>query len=240
MPTEHLTGGINGSKEAAFRTWLVDLFQDAGPHPSGSRILGSLWLALNAHEGSHRCLGRCSMTTEQNYRRSAVTRDIRSSSVNDMGDIPTRQKLLNDLLPKLPLHEGVRSDHTYESGRRYSGALGVNCEIEKPLFERHCQGVLHVAGTEPSSVRPIEVGVFHCNVRWVTDDGMILLTKKLPNLLSVLYIVVVLKWIVFKCTLNSKLYKSLSAIAREVTGTKWNGFLFFGCAAENGGANEER
>ena len=29
---------------------------------------------------------------------------------------------------------------------------------------------------------------------------------------------------------EGKLYKSLSAIAREVTGTKWNGFLFFGCA----------
>ena len=39
---------------------------------------------------------------------------------------------------------------------------------------------------------------------------------------------------------EGKLYKSLSAVAREVTGTKWNGFLFFGCAAENGGANEER
>ena len=39
---------------------------------------------------------------------------------------------------------------------------------------------------------------------------------------------------------DGKLYKSLSAIALEVTGTKWNGFLFFGCAAENGGTNEKR
>ena len=39
---------------------------------------------------------------------------------------------------------------------------------------------------------------------------------------------------------EGKLYRSLSAIAREVTGTKWNGFLFFGCAANNGGANEKR
>jgi hypothetical protein len=39
---------------------------------------------------------------------------------------------------------------------------------------------------------------------------------------------------------EGQLYKSLSAIAREVTGTKWNGFLFFGCAANNGGVNEER
>jgi hypothetical protein len=39
---------------------------------------------------------------------------------------------------------------------------------------------------------------------------------------------------------EGKLYKSLSAIAREVTGTKWNGFLFFGLAAGEGGVNEKR
>ena len=39
---------------------------------------------------------------------------------------------------------------------------------------------------------------------------------------------------------EGQLYKSLSAIAREVTGTKWNGFLFFRCAADNGGTNEKR
>jgi hypothetical protein len=39
---------------------------------------------------------------------------------------------------------------------------------------------------------------------------------------------------------DGKLYKSLSAIAREVTGSKWNGFLFFGCAGNNGGTNEKR
>jgi hypothetical protein len=30
-------------------------------------------------------------------------------------------------------------------------------------------------------------------------------------------------------------YRSLSAIAREVTGTKWNGFLFFNCVATEEG-----
>ena len=39
---------------------------------------------------------------------------------------------------------------------------------------------------------------------------------------------------------EGKLYKSLSAIAHEVTGTKWNGFLFFGCSADNGVPNEKR
>jgi len=32
---------------------------------------------------------------------------------------------------------------------------------------------------------------------------------------------------------DGRLYRSLSAIAQEITGTKWNGFLFFGCAKES-------
>jgi hypothetical protein len=36
---------------------------------------------------------------------------------------------------------------------------------------------------------------------------------------------------------QDRVYKSLSAVARQVTGTQWNGFLFFGCAAHG---TEER
>ncbi len=32
---------------------------------------------------------------------------------------------------------------------------------------------------------------------------------------------------------NDRRYSSLSAIAQEITGTKWNGFLFFGLTKEN-------
>jgi hypothetical protein len=43
---------------------------------------------------------------------------------------------------------------------------------------------------------------------------------------------------------DSRRYKSLSAIAQEVTGTKWNGFLFFGIAdsktARQGGSKPKR
>ena len=39
---------------------------------------------------------------------------------------------------------------------------------------------------------------------------------------------------------DGRIYKSLSAVAREVTGTKWNGFLFFGLASGEGEANEKR
>ncbi len=43
---------------------------------------------------------------------------------------------------------------------------------------------------------------------------------------------------------DGRRYKSLSAIAKEVTGTKWNGFLFFGiadrAAARSGGSKPKR
>ena len=39
---------------------------------------------------------------------------------------------------------------------------------------------------------------------------------------------------------ENRIYRSLSAIAGEVTGTKWNGYLFFNCAQPNGEAHEER
>ncbi|MCC7157649.1 MAG: DUF2924 domain-containing protein [Bryobacterales bacterium] len=39
---------------------------------------------------------------------------------------------------------------------------------------------------------------------------------------------------------EGKIYKSLSAVAREVTGTKWNGFLFFALEMRQGGSNENR
>jgi len=39
---------------------------------------------------------------------------------------------------------------------------------------------------------------------------------------------------------DGRIYRSLSAIAREVTGTKWNGFLFFQIPDSNGKAHEKR
>jgi hypothetical protein len=39
---------------------------------------------------------------------------------------------------------------------------------------------------------------------------------------------------------NGKRCRSLSAIAKEITGTKWNGYLFFHLPAGNGHGHEER
>jgi hypothetical protein len=33
---------------------------------------------------------------------------------------------------------------------------------------------------------------------------------------------------------QDRFYKSLSAIARQVTGTRWNGYVFFGCKTSGG------
>jgi hypothetical protein len=39
---------------------------------------------------------------------------------------------------------------------------------------------------------------------------------------------------------DGRIHRSLSAIAREVTGAKWNGFLFFNIAPLNGKAHAQR
>ncbi len=36
---------------------------------------------------------------------------------------------------------------------------------------------------------------------------------------------------------DGRIFRSLSAVAREITGTRWNGRLFFGLKKHNGGAN---
>jgi hypothetical protein len=41
---------------------------------------------------------------------------------------------------------------------------------------------------------------------------------------------IIVKVLVDGFEFEGKVYRSLSAIAREVTGTKWNGFAFFNCA----------
>ena len=39
---------------------------------------------------------------------------------------------------------------------------------------------------------------------------------------------------------EGRVYRSLSAIATEVTGTKWNGFLFFNCGAAAEASNGKK
>ena len=39
---------------------------------------------------------------------------------------------------------------------------------------------------------------------------------------------------------NGQRYRSLSAIAKEITGTKWNGYLFFHLPVGSGNADEKR
>ena len=37
---------------------------------------------------------------------------------------------------------------------------------------------------------------------------------------------------------DGRRFRSLSAIAREITGTNWNGYAFYGCAPKNYGGND--
>jgi hypothetical protein len=48
---------------------------------------------------------------------------------------------------------------------------------------------------------------------------------------------VIVKILVGGFEFDGRIYRSLSAIARELTGTKWNGFLFFNLAPTGEASN---
>lgn len=51
---------------------------------------------------------------------------------------------------------------------------------------------------------------------------------------------IIVKVLVDGFEFGGRAYRSLSAIAREVTGTKWNGFLFFNCATTREAADGKK
>jgi hypothetical protein len=51
---------------------------------------------------------------------------------------------------------------------------------------------------------------------------------------------VIVKILVGGFEFEGQVYRSLSAVAREVTGTKWNGFLFFNLASIEEASNGKK
>ena len=58
---------------------------------------------------------------KKNDRGRAVARDVGARGVEDVGEIPAREKILDELLAKLALHEGIRRDLPDETGRLLLG-----------------------------------------------------------------------------------------------------------------------
>ena len=62
-----------------------------------------------------------------------------------MREVPPREELLDELLPKLALHEGIRRDLPDESGWLLRGAVAFDREVEEALHEGHGERILAVA-----------------------------------------------------------------------------------------------
>src|SRR5215510_11617466 len=54
---------------------------------------------------------RIAITTEQDHRWRSMTGNVSPRSVNHMGQVHTRKEHLDQLLPKLTLHERIGRNH---------------------------------------------------------------------------------------------------------------------------------
>ena len=116
---------------------LVDLIEDGRPHEPPCWIIGCARLAADTHHRPNGLPERPSIPTEENNGRRAMSRDVGPTGVNHMGQVNGWQKLLDQLLAELPLHEAV--------GRDLAGEPTRHRQTEDPLHERHSQRVLHMA-----------------------------------------------------------------------------------------------
>jgi len=139
--------------------------------------------------------------------------------------------------------EQSRSNHKQFLFRRI--AWRIQALAEGGLSERARRRALEIANDADLRIRPPKGFDVSTAADRSTNHRLIATDPRLPAPGTVLVrqykeqsIVVEVRTDGFEY--DSRIYRSLSAIAREVTGTKWNGFLFFGLAAGNGKQHEER
>ena len=86
------------------------------------------------------------------------------------------------MFPEFSLCEGIGSDHSHITGFPF---YPCQCEVEEPFSEWNTEGVLSMTGRIPGSVRSVQTAVLYRYVRWISNDGMILLGKNLGDRLLV-------------------------------------------------------
>src|SRR5687767_8767949 len=92
-----------------------------------------------------------------------------------MGQVDAWEKLLDQLLAKLPLHERVGGDHADVTGRLH--IMAIDRQLEKSFDERHHKRVLAMAGREAAAVSLVEGTILDRDVRWIAHDHMVLLAE---------------------------------------------------------------
>ena len=132
--------------------------------------------------------------------------------------------------------EESRSFHKESLFRRI--AWGLQANVEGGLSERARHRAAHIVDDSdlrtrvPKAFLPAQIPV---NVTWTADRSQLQRDQRLPPPGTLLTRRIDNREIVVKVLdkgfeFETRRYGSLSAIAREVTGTRWNGLLFFGLA----------
>src|SRR5687768_6449733 len=90
--------------------WHVEVREYVSPDLAASWIVRRSWFATDPHYCTHKIALRRPRAAEQDDGRCAVPGDIGALGVDDVAQVNKRKELLDDLLPELPLHEGIGRD----------------------------------------------------------------------------------------------------------------------------------
>src|SRR5580700_2363447 len=108
MNVECLNWRVSDAYEFARKSGIINMFDDLSPDLSARRISWCRGLPPDSHHSPHGRKHRFTVPPKDNRGRSAVPRNVRTGSVYDGGQIPSRDELLDQLLAPFALHKSVR------------------------------------------------------------------------------------------------------------------------------------
>ena len=129
------------------------------------------------------------MTCEQNRGWSSVPRQIYATSVDHVGKVPLAKVNLNKLFSEGSLHESIGNDHTHPTSRTFLWRVTSNRQVKESLGKRNAELIFTVAGRESAAVSLSQDGIIHIDIRWITNNNVILLAENTLQILCIFSIV---------------------------------------------------
>ena len=165
---------------------LPDELQDLRPNLPPSRVHRRLRLPPDPQHGPYLVRHRRPLPSREDDGRGAVAWDVGPGGVDDVGQVPPGQDVLDEPLAELSLHERVGDDRPDEARRRRIVAHRASRQVEEALQEGADEGVLPVAGVEALPVEPVEPLVAHGDVGRIAHHDVVRVPQDLAQELRVL------------------------------------------------------